>query len=741
MNSPEPAYSSVNGGKLHDTCKAAWLLEDAMEGVFAEKMHATDRQYHREAYIRYENMQYPERVICVFVLLLVSFTELPLWCLSGRSGLWMWQNAHEVCVAPGHVYLSGTDYLPVGWTLVAEVAAVAYLGYLLLLEMNFSSKQEMRLKLRSVLTCAYGVDLLAFAVAVSLGWSPWFRLAPYCRIGLLCVSVGPIYDSLQAAVCLLPTFFNVAIMLCITVLFFGWLSAVVLDDLRFENHAGVMANDGFSSFSESMYTMWFVSTTSDFPDQMLPSFTSYRLFGVFFFFYVILAVFVFQNLVLAVVYDTYKDHAVDRVKTQLTNRARGIAAAFRLLAETNPTTGEMEISKQCFKQLVTETNKVERVPDVTPATVDFFFSIMDDDGSGSVSGSEFYDVCDILQYSFQRISTRTFVEQYVPGCARSTVYQTVKTIVASRGFKAVVTSALVVNSLLVLLQSYFDLANTTTTTGDSVWGAVELCFSLFYTLMLCCELLVTPFGEFWLQPKNRFDFCVTILLFATAVYWALPCTDVGPDLLHYLTILRVLRLLNLLATIERFKLIINCIYRIVPASVGVVGLLFASGACFSVFGVQFFGGAIYDGQPAIADGDYLDAHYDVLNFNDFSMGFIPLFTMITTGGPVNEFIEAMSAVSAFPGAGVVFFLAWYVVGNLIMVNIFSAFVIDAFQSQYQDAHANKCDTEGRSLDQSTAGDGFRIVAKRSNNADDVYKAMFADGLESENLDQDREGEA
>ena len=55
-----------------------------MEGVFAEKMHATDRQYHREAYIRYENMQYPERVICVFVLLLVSFTELPLWRLSAR---------------------------------------------------------------------------------------------------------------------------------------------------------------------------------------------------------------------------------------------------------------------------------------------------------------------------------------------------------------------------------------------------------------------------------------------------------------------------------------------------------------------------------------------------------------------------------------------------------------------------------------------------------------------------------
>ena len=62
------------------------------------------------------------------------------------------------------------------------------------------------------------------------------------------------------------------------------------------------------------------------------------------------------------------------------------------------------------------------------------------------------------------------------------------------------------------------------------------------------------------------------------------------------------------------------------------------------------------------------------------MGFLPLFAMITSGGPYTEFVEAAEAVTSHPGAGYAFFISFYVVGVLIFFNVFSAFVIDAWAS-------------------------------------------------------------
>ena len=88
--------------------------------------------------------------------------------------------------------------------------------------------------------------------------------------------------------------------LCI--LFFGWLAAITLDDVETVKD-GLPVNEGFTSLGEGIYTMFFVSTTANFPDQMLASYASSRSFGLFFAFYVLLACFIFLNLILAVVYN------------------------------------------------------------------------------------------------------------------------------------------------------------------------------------------------------------------------------------------------------------------------------------------------------------------------------------------------------------------------------------------------------------------------------------------------------
>ena len=162
---------------------------------------------------------------------------------------------------------------------------------------------------------------------------------------------------------MLSEFANVAMLLFGTVLLFAWVAAMMLDDLDDDNRAGVPINDGFNSISEALYSMFEASTTQNFPAQMLPSFVWSRWMFLFFFVFMALTTMIFLNLVLAVVYNGYSEsqgdqvlgaagqrgnnHVLSRVLTSttrspplqmkelFTNRAHGLAEAFKLLSSNN----------------------------------------------------------------------------------------------------------------------------------------------------------------------------------------------------------------------------------------------------------------------------------------------------------------------------------------------------------------------------------------------------------------------
>ena len=66
-----------------------------------------------------------------------------------------------------------------------------------------------------------------------------------------------------------------------------------------------------------------------------------------------------------------------------------------------------------------------------------------------------------------------------------------------------------------------------------------------------------------------------------------------------------------------------------------------------------------------------------------------------------------------------------VVGILIVKEgLIVAFIVDAFLSQFEDNRALCEDENIASLDQSRAGEGFRIIASKRGTKDDIYRAMF-----------------
>ena len=66
-----------------------------------------------------------------------------------------------------------------------------------------------------------------------------------------------------------------------------------------------------------------------------------------------------------------------------------------------------------------------------------------------------------------------------------------------------------------------------------------------------------------------------------------------------------------------------------------------------------------------------------------------------------------------------------IVGILIVKEgLIVAFIVDAFLSQFEDNRALCEDENIASLDQSRAGEGFRIIASKRGTKDDIYRAMF-----------------
>ena len=61
---------------------------------------------------------------------------------------------------------------------------------------------------------------------------------------------------------------------------------------------------------------------------------------------------------------------------------------------------------------------------------------------------------------------------------------------------------------------------------------------------------------------------------------------------------------------------------------------------------------------------------------------------------------------------------------IVKEGLIVAFIVDAFLSQFEDNRALCEDENIASLDQSRAGEGFRIIASKRSSKDDIYRAMF-----------------
>ena len=148
--------------------------------------------------------------------------------------------------------------------------------------------------------------------------------------------------------------------------------------------------------------------------------------------------------------------------------------------------------------------------------------------------------------------------------------------------------------------------------------------------------------------------------------------------LEIIIILRSLRLLKLFNEVRQWKIIMRTIAALLKPFSTLLMVTFTLFLIFSIIGERFFGGlANYNSKEILGDQSVPD-NYVNMNFNDLYSSFMTLFALMV----VNNWFVIVNVFEVSTGSVWVrlYFLTFYFLSVIVVINIVVAFAIDMYSS-------------------------------------------------------------
>jgi len=689
-----PSYAPSLSNSSDGIGKAAWQLEDAMHDRLVEEYPSTGkaRTLHLEV-VKADNSF--NRALKVLIFLTIF--ETPSWCstddffayLDPTDRCYLEDGAPTPMPTPAPtpggdpplqgILLSDLPYLPPGYVIVIEVIIIFVIARKLFLDMKlqnwyFAPIQQEYKNIKVVKFGLIMVVLHLMDVAFFLIVRPKWRLAFFPRTVYftLLPQIQRLFGCITAVV---NEFFSIAGFLVMTIVFFGWVTVTIFDDLSEEIY-GKPVNHGLDSLGGTIYTMFVAGTTDDFVFCFIPSYTLYRPSGLLWFVFLVIVQVLLLNLVLDTLVAAYTEHSEKTEEDEIEDKTRGVTKAYKTLAEA--TQSGDSISKDAFKKFIVEFSKSPDVNDISDANADIIFEAVDEDKGGTIDRSEFLEICKVIQYEFWTTRNASPVKEHFPSIWNHKAMQ--KLIVwcdpEVGTLDKIMNYVLLVNLTMVVNESVYDVYGWTET---NLMENLELIFSFIYVTEVGLVLTVQSFGQYWAKRSNQFDFMTTWLLLFSSVMDELASSDSGSNIKRYMNILRLLRLLRVIKQLKRLtavQFMVATIGKLVSGSKDILSLLGIVVYFFATLSVQLWGGLLHDKNEKLDESEYKEKNFFVLNFNDFMMS-VGVWWVSLLCEYVPAFPEAIAIVSEYPLTWLVF-PTFYVTGVSIVFELVKAFTIEMF---------------------------------------------------------------
>ncbi|KAM6939987.1 two pore segment channel 3 [Xenentodon cancila] len=590
------------------------------------------------------------------------------------------------------------------------------------------------------------------------------------------------FRSIRNAV---PQIFYVFLLFMFSVLMFSLMAFKLLGNRNLKTISG---DPYFTKYLEIVFDLYVLVTTANSPDIMMPAYNANPVFAIFFILYILINTYIFMSVFLAVVYNNYKKHLKEEMRQLVRAKRHKMARAFTVLQEQKEEGGQPVVTQDSWNQLVRLVQ-----PNISNAHQELLWRVCDNNNQGAIGKMAFVQLADLLNIEVITLKSRPHpFHRLFPAAYQSAPSRFICRMVQHRGFVIVYDLIILVNAVFIGLD---DGEKATAFISSSEWVFLSL-----YMLEILLKLYVFEpkaffsRNSFWncLSASQivsmRFDTIIVVsALIATIVNTALKSSGgyTNRQILDIVLILRVLRLIRVVDSIKRFRTIINTLIRIGPAILTFGQLIIVVYYIFAMVGMELFKNKIkfyedssdpkrmYCGNPLLAGTAFAQLNYCKNNFNNVAASFILLVELTV----VNQWHDILSGFAAVTHVSAkIFFVLFHIVVVIVIINIFIAFVLEAFfveysvdksdlqtslerkieelelavaQEKLEDNLVNAMETIDNDLgaepSQSPAANKpnlmFKIASKRYKTVDALLQRMFEADLDPEDFAENEDPEA
>lgn len=660
--------------------KAAALVDLAEDGIGLPEQMLDQESFESAAkfyfiFIRFNFLW----SLNLFALIVLNFLEKPLWCAK--------QTTYS-CNDREYYFLGQLPYLTSVESLIYEGITLVIILLHTFFPISYEGSQiywkNPLNRLKVILLSILVADLLVYVLYLSplaFYYLP-FRLAPYIRVILCILNIREVRATMVILAGMLGTYLNIMALGLLFLLFASWVAYVMFEDTQ-------QGKTVFTSYLTTLYQMFILFTTSNNPDVWIPAYKVSRWYCLFFVLYMLLGVYFMTNLILAVIYDSFKNQLAKQVAEMDRMRRRILEKAFNLIDKSN--LGFLK-KEQCI-HLFEELNKYRSLPKISREDFELIFDELDDSNDFKINLDEFFDLCNAITLSFQKEDSQSWFERY-PSFYHSPACEKLKAFVRSSIFGNMIAVILVLNLVAVIIETTLDIENNS---AQKVWQKVEFVLGWIYVLEMALKVFAFGFKNYWRDDSNRFDFFITwiIVIGETATFVAPSSLSFlsNGEWIRYLLLARMLRLIGLLMRVKQYRAFIATFLNLIPSLMPYLGTIFCVLCIYCSLGVQIFGGIVNNGNSNLEGTDLEESDYLLFNFNDYPNGMVTLFNLLV----MNNWQVWMQSYKDLTGTSwtLVYFISYYLLTVLLLLNLVVAFVLEAFFAEMDLEKSENCGEDGK----------------------------------------------
>ena len=427
------------------------------------------------------------------------------------------------------------------------------------------------------------------------------------------------------------------------------------------------------NFFDSYWNLYVFMTTANSPDIGLPAFKDENAFFFFFAPFSVITTFVLMNILLAVVYKHYRLHLLEEVKVDISICQNNLQKAFNLLKDPKTDCIGSHVWLKSYQTL--------GCPDVLQKLYwEYLVQNPDDPGIGLQS---FYKITELLSSDIKVVfGRRTWLENNIPWLYNSTISCYLRFSVEHIAFT-------IIYDILIF-------ANAVALSIKTAPAFLESTFLVLFNIEIALKLYTFGPKRFSSSAWNVYD-CLVIwsasifsLILGVEKLTDSKNTELSLVFFDMVLTLRVLRLIKLLTSIPQLNLIISTIMQIIPSMGSYALLLLLFFYSYAIVGMEMFAGKIIPtplnssiancGNDLLAGSQFVEENYCIMTFNSVWYSMVVLWTLTL----VNQWhILADGFVRVTNKWSRLYFLSFHVLVVLIILNIFLAFVIEAFMLQIE----------------------------------------------------------